>query len=74
MSEDMKTKLAIAQVYLARLVMLDAPAPVISSVKDWCQQLEKDNPLFVGKQTGHEQGVSISDSATVELADVRRRN
>lgn len=74
MSEEGRKKLALAQVYLARLVMLDAPNNVIMSVKDWCVDLEKRYPISVQDQAGFKQGVGVSDAAVVEIETARSKN
>jgi hypothetical protein len=71
---DGKRKLALAQVYLARLVMLGAPNKVILGMKDWCIELEKAFPVTEGESPGFKQGIGITDSTVVEMVDIGGKN
>ena len=71
-AEAQRKRMATATAYLAQLVMIDAPPEVINPLKNWCNKLKSELP----EQQGgiFRQGMAVSDSATVEVVDVRRKN
>jgi len=72
MSGDELRRMATARAYLSGLVIIDAPTEIVSLMKTWCIDLEKDLPAQKGG--GWTQGMTISDSAKVELVDVGGKN
>ncbi len=72
MAGDELRKMATARAYLSGLVMIEAPAHVVETVRQWCLELEKDLPAQKGG--GWTQGMTVSDTAKVKLVDVREKN
>lgn len=62
--DDKKKKLIVAQLMLARSVVVEAPNYVQTALRQWCVEIDKESSDVLSESVG------VKDTATVTLKDV----